>query len=168
MIAGKAILLDSCIINYGLSKQKDLADKTNSFLDGLLLANNRFYISQFTPFEILKGIDERKKPQAESLLQNFGSVPQTQERIERATRLYSAYCKEPALKSYINAISDIDVLIGALIFTEHEPYLLTADFNDFPRPFFQEVGSQRIDYQKENGQRAGIYYYFLKANLGAL
>lgn len=63
MISEKAILLDSCILNYALSKQKDLAEKTGRFLDDLILANNKLYISQFSHYEILKGIDDAKRPQ---------------------------------------------------------------------------------------------------------
>lgn len=80
-------------------------------------------------------------------------------------QLYSAYAKQPRLKGCLNSISDCDIFIGSLIFTKFKPYLLTADYWDFPRPLFTEKEIFPIEFTKNKGQKTCIYYYLLEANL---
>jgi len=168
-MAGKRpILIDSCIINYLLSSETDLAAKTVSFLEDLLKNENELYVSEYTRHEVLRGASETKAQKAKELLKNFVTVPQSSERLERATQLYNAYNNNEKTRNALNSISDIDVFIGSLIFTSNKALLLTADYNDFPRPFFKEIESTRIDYGKSRGNKSCQYYYLLEANLGAI
>lgn len=168
MIKNKPILLDTCVINNLLSKEKLLAEKTERLLVDLLKNNNDLYFSQLTNYELLRGAPDEKKKKAERLLGYFIEVPFSKERLERATRLYTAYVQNKATKSIFSSISDIDIFIGALIFTKQKPLLLTADFNDFPRPFFREKSLGTIEYERKRGNKCCQYYYFLEANLKEL
>ena len=77
MPAKRPILIDSCIINYLLSKETDLAVKTDEFLDDLLKNENELYVSEYTRHEILRGASEDKTQKAKELLKTFIAVPQS-------------------------------------------------------------------------------------------
>lgn len=164
MAGGKAVLLDSCIVSNLLSKQADLADKTAGYLDTFTVGNIPLYISEYTHYEVLKGANESTKQKAKAILQQFTKVPQTQERLERSASLFTAYQNEPSIKAILHSISDMDILIGALIFTGHKPLLLTADFNGYPRPLFAERHTEAITYKDKWGQIKTQYYYLLEGN----
>ena len=165
MIKGRAILLDTCVIQYSLSKEAQLREATGAFIAELLKNKNRLFVSDFTYYELLKGANKDNKAKAEEKLNHFEEIPQTKDRLERATLLYSAYLGEESVKPVLSSISEIDAFIGSLIFNNSRPLLLTADFNDFPRPFFKEVEVKPIEYEKGRGNKCTHYYYFLEANL---
>lgn len=168
MIESQAILLDTCIVRNLFSKEKLLREKTEQFLDELRKSENKLYVSEYTSYELLRGIDSSKKSKAEEIIAGFDMVPTSKNRLDRATRLYTALHENPATKSSLASISDIDIFIGSLIFNDQKPLLLTADYNDFPSPFFDEVYKQDIQYKKAKGAQCCMYYYFLEANLVAL
>lgn len=168
MVKNKDILADSCIINNLLSNQKELAKETAEYFNELIEAGNRLYASEFTHHEIFRGLAAGRKQKAEVWLEKFEMVPHSKIRLERATRLSTAYSDEPSIKAYLPKISDIDIFLGALIFTDRQPLLLTADFNDFPRPFFSEVENRPIVYNRNKGNKCCLYYYLLQANLDSI
>jgi len=168
MVEKKPILIDSCIINYLLSNETDLAAETISFLEDLLKYENELYVSEFTHHEVLRGASETKAQKAKELLKTFATVPQSPQRLKRATQLYNAYNNNEKTRNSLNSISDIDVFIGSLIFTSNKALLLTADYHDFPRPFFKEIENTRIEYGKIRGNKSCQYYYLLEANLESI
>ena len=168
MIKEQHILVDTCIISYLLSNKKELVEQTKEYLDQLMNNNNKLAISNFSVYEILRNIDPNKRDEAEEILDRFIQVDHNEERQKRATLLYSAYENDSKIKSKKHSISDIDIFIGSLIFTKDKPYLLTADYCDFPRPFFVESSIKRIEYKEKNGNRKCIYYYLLEPNLESI
>ncbi len=168
MVGKRPILIDSCIINYLLSNETGLAAKTLSLLEDLLKNENELYVSEFTHHEVLRGASEEKTKKAQELLKNFVTVPPSPQRLERATQLYTAYNGNEKVRNSLQSISDIDVFIGSLIFTSNKALLLTADYFDFPRPFFKEAGITQINYVKNRGNKTSIYYYLLEGNLDAI
>lgn len=168
MIKDQYILVDTCIISYLLSKNKELKLQTAKYLDQLVDNNNKLAISKFTEYEILRDMELKKRDKAEEILDSFISVEHTDERQKRSTLLYSAYVKEPKIKNRKHSISDIDIFIGSLIFTKDKPLLLTADYCDFPRPLFIESEIKHIEYKNKGGNKTCIYYYLLEANLDSL
>lgn len=164
MIEGKAILLDTCVVNNVLSKERKLAEVTANLISELLENGNILYISEFTHYELLRGANSEKRKKATDELKRYITISQSSERLERSTLLWTAYQNAPSIKGNLNSISDIDVFIGSLVFTDQHPLLLTADFNDFPRPFFKEVEIASLSYEKSRGNKACQYYYFLEAN----
>lgn len=165
------ILLDSCIIEYLLSKNKNLRDKTEEKLT-ILRKNNYLYVSELTYFEVLRGIAKEEKEKAEEILKKFKKIPVTEERIGRSIVLYSKYKKDKNICQHLHSISDCDIMIGSLIFNETKPILLTADYWDFPRPFFSESKVEIIEYSKNRKNSSGkskacLYIYYLAPNLEA-
>lgn len=165
MLKDAHILFDTCILNHLLGKQTELVGKTNSLLNELLENGNSFYISDFTKYELLRSISEDKKLKCENLLKKLIHIEHVGYRIDRSIQLYSLYKKHPKIQSHLSSISDVDIIIGSLLFTNQNTYLLTADYSDFPRPFFKEKDIWRIEYSKGRGNKASIYYYLLEANL---
>lgn len=168
MIKNSAILIDTCILSNLLSKEESLAGETNDLMQLLYQDGNKFYISEFSKYELLRGASETQCRKANSILNAFTIVENSDERLERATALHSGYSSISRIKNSLHSISDVDVFIGALIFTEQQPYLLTADYFDFPRPFFLEKKVWNIDFKKKKGNRSSIHYYLLQANLNSL
>lgn len=167
MITDENILVDSFIINNLLSKQTDLQQKSTEFISKLE-ENNKLYASEFSAYEILRTTLENKVEASKEKLKIFTTIPLSKDRLDRATKLYSAYKLNDKTKNHLNSISDIDIFIGSIIFTDKKGLLLTADFNDFPRPFFREKAVHRIEYKRERGGLGSIYYYLLEANLESI
>lgn len=165
MLTNAHVLLDTCIINNLLSKETDLVSKTKNILRELFSNKNSFYISHFTKYELLRSATEKQKLKCEKLLNQLVQIETTDARLNRAIHLYSLYKSNSAIKSHLPSISDVDVFIGSLIFTDKNAYLLTADYCDFPRPFFLETNVWSIGYKRNRGQKSFIHYYLLKANL---
>ncbi len=168
MVSRSPILLDTCILNNLLSKEKSLASQTLELLYKLSKEENTFYFSEFTQYELLRCAMEEKKKEIKECLDNFTFIPHSKERLERSTRLYEAYAKEPLTKNILSGVSDCDIFIGSLIFTKNKPLLLTADYSDFPRPLFIEKDIHAIEFTKKGNKKTCLYYYLLQANLETL
>lgn len=162
MIKGSYILLDTNILNYLLSKDASLASQTKDVLDLLSeVSGNTFVVSEFSHYELLRSCSPVKSKKCKELLVGLITIRNDEARLNRATRLYSLYSAIPCVKNRLNGVSDVDVFIGALIFTDKKPYLLTSDYNDFPRPFFLE--KDRWEIKRPGGK--SLYYYLLQADL---
>lgn len=170
MTKKSSILIDTCILSNLISKEEGLANKTKQLLKKLYEEENEFYISEFSRYELLRGANEKQRKKAHSILKeiNLTIVPNTTERLDRATALYTAYNSINNIKNSLHSISDVDIFIGSLIFTNQKPYLLTADYFDFPRPFFIEAERWTIDFKKKKGNRVCSHYYLLQADLELL
>lgn len=165
MTEGSHILLDTCILNGLLSKEAGLAQETKKIFNMLSENDNTFYISEFTRYELLRSAPSSKKSVCENLLDELILIKNSPERLNRAVYLYSQYKNHKQVKNRLHSISDVDVFIGSLIFTDQKPCLLTADYQDFPRPFFREKDIFRLEFNKKGSQKSCIYYYLLEANL---
>lgn len=168
MISKSPILLDTCILSNLLSKEEDLAKQTKELLKKLYEQENVFYISEFSRYELLRGANDSQRKKANLTLNAFEIVPNSPERLERAIALHNAYSSISQIKNFLHSISDVDIFIGSLIFTNQKPYLLTADYLDFPRPFFIEEQRWNMDFKKKKGNMACIHYYLLQADLDLL
>jgi predicted nucleic acid-binding protein len=169
-ITNQYILLDSCIVSYLLSKTEGLAQKTDEFLIELKESDNLLYISELTHYEIMRDIDDNKKEKARKILSQFGTIEVDKKRLERAASLYEKYKNNESIKPLLKSgIDDIDIMLGALICVSKKPLLLTANYSDFPRPFFKENHIERIEYKfnkgKNKDKKASLYYYFFEANI---
>ncbi len=165
MLKNAHVLLDTNIVSNVLSKETDLVSKTQAVLEELNKNGNSFYVSQLTKYELLRSADDKQRDKCKKYLGKLVQIDINENRLDRATRLYSLYKNRAAIKNHLHSISDIDVFIGSLIFTDKNTYLLTADGNDFPRPFFLETQVWCVEYVKKQGQKAFMHYYLLKANL---
>ncbi|MBI5753676.1 hypothetical protein HZA40_00850 [Candidatus Peregrinibacteria bacterium] len=165
MIKNSHILFDTCILNNLLSKEFFLRDQTKLLFKELTNLGNILYVSEFTKYELLRDANLNKKMAFGELLNTFRVITNSRDRLERAVKLYESYKHEPSINSILHSISDVDIFIGSLIFTDQKPYLLTADFADFPRPFFVERDIFPIEFRRPRGNMNCLYYYLLQANI---
>lgn len=84
MIKGRAILLDTCVIQYSLSKEPKLREATGAFIAELIQSENRLFVSDYSYYELLKGANKENKAKAEEMLNHFEQIPQSKDRLERA------------------------------------------------------------------------------------
>jgi len=167
VVKDRHVLVDTCIFNNLHSKQSDLASETSKLLEGVVIGNS-LYFSEFTRHELFRGATKNKQLKIEASLSQLIEVPSTAQRLMRATQLYSAYKNESRVATILHSLSDIDIFIGALLFHKERPLLLTADYHDFPRPFFVERKRERIEFGNNRGAMQSLYYYFLEADLEAI
>lgn len=165
MIKNSHILFDTCIINNLSSKESFLVDQTKLLLKKFSDFGNILYVSEFTRYELLRGANPGKKQDCKDFLSLFRLIPSSADRLERSVKLYELYKNEPSINGFLHSISDVDIFIGSLIFNEQKPYLLTADFADFPRPFFVERDIFPIEFRRPRGHMNCLYYYLLQANI---
>lgn len=165
MIKSSYILLDTCIVNALLSEEQFLQNKIDFILKQFLKDGNVLCVSEFSRYELLRSASKAREIDCANMLKKFSVIPHSSERLSRATYLYGLYKNEPSVKNILHSISDVDIFIGSLIFTDQKPYLLTADFADFPRPFFVEKDIFPIEFRRPRGNMNCLYYYLLQANV---
>jgi len=159
------ILFDTNIVDYMTSKEPELRAKTEELVNALFEAGNTLYVSEFSHYELLRDVPESKRRNLTELLKLFRLIPHNFIRLSRAIKLYSNYKSVPQIKSFLHSISDVDIFIGALLFTDDQPYLLTSDYTDFPRPFFREIACHKVNFKTKTGQTRSLDYNFLSADL---
>lgn len=165
MIKNSHILFDTCILNNLLTKDVFLREQTKLLVKKFTELGNILCVSEFTKYELLRDANINKKNECEELLMSFRIISNNTVRLERAIKLYELYKNESTINSILHSISDVDIFIGSLAFTDYKPYLLTADFADFPRPFFVERDIFPIEFRRPRGQLNCLYYYLLQANI---
>lgn len=165
MIKNSHILFDTCILNNLLGKEVFLRNQTELLFNEFSNLENILYVSEFTRYELLRDANPGKKQDCEALLNLFRVIPNSPERLGRSIKLYESYKHEPSINNILHSISDVDIFIGSLIFTDQKPYILTADFADFPRPFFIEKDIFPIEFRRPRGNMNCLYYYLLHANI---
>lgn len=138
------LLLDTNILQYGVSEfcSAEMAD-----LIALHSKTYEVYISSFTMFEIYRGIDHSKIRKTKELVDLFVPVDPDVITYKIAAVLTTCYNRHEATKDYASKYSDGDTLIGASAFRDNA-YILTANGNDFPVPFFQEVKRDYITHTR--------------------
>lgn len=145
MVKNAHILVDTCILSNLLSKEVGLVKETTILVEALTANGNKLYVSEYSYYELLRSATAEQRKKCESLLEGFTTIPHSRERLERAVILYGRYKEQRHVKQTANTISDVDIFIGSLIVTDKDTYLLTADFNDFPRPIFYEKEMYRVE-----------------------
>jgi predicted nucleic acid-binding protein len=162
---GDYFIIDSCIIQYLLSNIVELREKVKDLIKNLESSGNKLYISEYSKFEIIRGLNEERIGEAYKIFDRFAKVPLEEKRLLKAARYFTKLQNNPKTRSLVQnkSISDGDIHIGSLAMNEVRPKLLTADYDGFPRPFFHEYGVERISYLRK-GKHASLYIYCLVAN----
>lgn len=138
------VILDTNIFNY--SSNKFISTTLNSFLS--LLINSGFVLafSDISMCELLSGATVTQENDQLSVLNNFRRYLVDDNVLIGAARLQSFYKKENVPEGQIDLADKIiaatAIITGSLI--------LTANVNDFPRPFFHEVHEERLMYRKKD------------------
>ena len=138
------IILDTNIFNY--SSNKFISTALNGFLS--LLTNNGFVLafSDISICELLSGATISQEKAQLAVLNNVRRYLLDDNVLIGAARLQSFYKKENVPEGQIDLadriIAATTIITGSLI--------LTANVNDFPRPFFREVHEERLLYRKKD------------------
>lgn len=146
------VILDSNAIHYGLDK-KVASSFTPIILD---LINKNFVpaVSQISVYETLKKTNPKRETEILNFLKsNFKNYEIDDTVLLASARLFTFYGNEDNIR---NSISSEDIIIAATSILTGS-LLLTADCNDFPRPFFDEVYKQPIFY---SDRKCVVIYLF--------
>jgi predicted nucleic acid-binding protein len=131
------VILDTNILQYGVGRElsNDIADLLKE------LTNQGFglVISGFTVFEVYRGLNKQKIPITRQLVDSITKLEVDVDTFRIAAVLYSCYQNHAATKGKNKYDDDGDVVIGANAI-RYNAAVLTANGNDYPRPFFIERG----------------------------
>ncbi len=138
------LILDTCVLQY--TSDKYIAKDLLVYLVELMRRGFSLAISLISVYELLSGATEAKEKEGLSILNLFKNYQMDGNLLLAASQLSTLYEKEKVPSQNISVqdkiIAATAVLTGSLI--------ITADINDFPRPFFDTVEEKLFYYQKKN------------------
>lgn len=151
----KFAILDTNIIDYGL--KPDYAESVASLIREL---SKEFDLTttQYSRFELFRGMNSEKIPAAKVLFDSFACVDIDGDVFKTAAALSTCYKNDLATKSRAGSFSDGDILIASASFIANS-VIVTADVNDFPRPYFLEHASSNhriVSSRKKTTIQVGI------------
>ena len=146
------VILDCNIVHYWISKK--MRQAITPVLAELEEANLRFAVSEISIYEAQCQLPRTKHVESLELLEELPKFPvDTNVHLVTGT-IMSCYRDHGKTKQHADNISLQDGFNAATAILNNA-VLLTADFNDYPRPFFDEVW--HWDVQGEKGQAQKIY-----------
>lgn len=131
----KFAILDTNILDYGF--KPEYADSVAKFLLSVG-AEYDLITTQYSRFELFRGLTSNLIPKAKSLFDAFACVEITGDVFKIAAALSTCYRNDGPTKSRSTGYGDGDTIIGAAGFV-HNASIITANLNDFPRPYFSET-----------------------------
>jgi predicted nucleic acid-binding protein len=146
------VILDWNIIQYFLDKKTK--DAILPVLQEINNADVRFTICDISIYEAQQRIVIGKHKEAHNELIPLPRYALHPEVLICAGNLISCYKNHDATKPHCNAISLQDTL-NAATSIQYKTLLLTGDYRDYPRPFFDEVAHWSI--KRTTGQSIKIY-----------
>lgn len=158
----KLAILDTNIILYGLKSEYALSV---SKLITELSCKYELVTTQFTRFELFRGMISAHIPDAKLLFNSFSCIDITGDIFKIAAALSTCYKNDTATSSRANSYSDGDIIIGASGFTS-DAVVVTANINDFPRPYFDELSTKHSITSQKKGTTIAIGV--LKPNIAYL
>jgi predicted nucleic acid-binding protein len=155
----KLLLFDSNIIQY--TAQPKATDAFNEYITDLLSRGFEFAISTVTIFELLRGATIRTEMKMTNLLDRFTKIDITENLLQYAAKLESAYKLENIQPK---EIEDGDKIIAATSILSSS-IILTANASDFPTPFFKEVERKFITFEVKRERTKTIVVYLLQPQI---
>lgn len=143
----QSIVLDTCLLLY--LGNKNIKDELLKYLAELLGRGFDMAISEVTIFELLSGAHIKQEQEGFETLKLFKTFQITSEVLVAASQLSTLYREEKIPQE--NSISLPDKIIASTT-TLTGSLILTADVNDYPRPFFIEAEIKYIFYFKNSKQ----------------
>lgn len=148
-------LLDTNILQY--LNNPSIARELFAYLEEVHRAGYSLAISNFSIFELLSGVPKSKESNLISALEVIPRFEVTTEVLVAAAQLTTVYRME---KAEYGHITQGDKIIAATSLLNDFP-VLTANSNDFPRPFFNELHKKFIFYKDKNRDRMIPVYLLL-------
>lgn len=148
----QCVVLDSCILQY-LSNAIIASQIIDLFRD----LSQRGFVLSISDFSIFESLCNTTTAQEKEIFQTLNIFPKfacDQNIFVTASQLSMLYQKERTISQAIEIgdkiISATSILSNSLI--------ITANINDFPRPFFVEAEVKKIFYTKKRKQNLLVIY----------
>ncbi len=161
-IKGLDIICDTNIL-IDLSKAH-LEVGLSHFITSLMLNENNLQYSNYSIFEFLRGQPKKLIQDYEEILELFDDLEVSENHMIIAAQLMSLYKHHNLIsdastsKKNPSMIDDGDYIIAATAFSNKKTAILTRNYSDFPRPFFNEACKHYLEYEKEGKKGVEIYY----------
>lgn len=153
------IILDTCIIQYLLTP--NLNKEVKSIM---LVSISKGFGLAISEISILEGIQSASESKEKEVLERIFKFPIysiNTNILIAAGQLKTLYTKDSNISE--NNISVGDAIIGATAVLTNS-LIVTANYNDYPRPFFIEKYKKALFYNQKNKQRLACLY-ILKPNM---
>lgn len=139
------VIVDTNVIRY-ISK-KEIAPILLNYLKELISRGFGLSISAITQFEMLEGAPKEKEKDILAKLSLFKNYQIDFKVLVLSSWLSTLYNKESTIQNDQSSVADKIIASTAALTGS---IILTADVNDFPRPFFKEVEEKLIIYKEKN------------------
>lgn len=136
------LILDSNILIYQNSDKEDLSKGMRSILYSLTDIYKELVISSISHYEVLKGVSTNKLTEFFSSINKLSTINADATVCRRAAHIHRIY-HEKNIPDKQCSTEDIIIAASATVLPAD---VLTANGNDYPRPFFKEVGHWSIHY----------------------
>lgn len=151
-LAVNYVLLDTNILRY--LNTPTIREGLLGYLSEIIEAGYKLAISDFVIFESFARIPKSKENQLISTLETLARFEVNWQVLLAAGQITTIYSVE---KAEYNHITQGDKVIAATAVLNNSP-ILTADCNDFPRPFFTELHKKFIFYKEKNRDKLLVAY----------
>jgi len=159
--AKQDIILDTCILQYFSKKQ--VSKELRAYLSDLMGRGFSLSISEISTCELLSGATIKQEQEGYQTLSVFKRYLIDSRSLITAAQVATLYHKEKIPNDKISIADRIvaatAILTGSLV--------LTADFYDFPRPFFSEAEKKPIFYKVKNKDQM-LVIYLLRPDLNII
>lgn len=137
------IILDTCILQY--FSDKYISSELRTYLIDLLGRGFGLAISDVSIMELLQDATVKRETEGMNSLKPFVRYNLLDNTLIAAAQLSTLYKRDKCH----DGISMADKIIGATAVLSGS-LILTADINDYPRPFFSESEEKLVTYRKNN------------------
>lgn len=155
------IILDTCILQY--ISDKKISAQLISYLASLIKKGFSLAISDISIQELLTNATIKQEKEGLALLSNFKNYQLESNILVSASQLSTLYNQGKIPNQNISIpdkiIASTAILSGSLI--------MTADVNDFPRPFFLEAEEKLFFYKHRNKTNMRVVQ-MLKPNMATI
>lgn len=138
------IILDTCILQY--LSDRYISQELKVYLLDLIARGFGLAFSDISIVELLQDANVKQETEGVKTLQSFIRYNLEENILVAAAQVSTLYKQD---KICNDNISIADKMIGATAVLSGS-LILTADINDYPRPFFVEAEEKLITYRKKN------------------
>lgn len=163
-----ALLLDTNVIQHA-SGHKGTPEKKQAFVSTFAVLFEEYTpaVPSIVKYELFAGATVDTVTKIREFTDNIKIYETDGNVISLAAALATIYKNHDATKAHHQGISIPDKLIAATCLLTQACYILTCDFNDFPRPFFEEHKAVHITFKGKERQERMVEAYILKPNAAA-
>lgn len=145
MPALEIAIVDTNILHYGSDPNfaSSVAELIKKLSEKYALVT-----TDYSVLELYRGLSIDKIPNTNIFFDSFTRLPVNKDIYKTAAALSTCYGNDEATKAYYGRYSDGDIIIAATAFVNNA-CIVTADLNDFPRPYFHEAEHHSLIISKK-------------------